>query len=98
MHVDDSSDWPSDYRPTAEDGPFTLAVDGEVFTVEVRADGGSSYNWDSGPNEGYGMDSSHPMAAGRPDVVVQPLTMAQHIKTVRNFLSAIDRETGYLGD
>ncbi|WP_281254456.1 hypothetical protein [Rhodococcoides kyotonense] len=37
------------------DGPYTLTVEGEIFTVRARsgASGTYDYTWDSGPNSGY---------------------------------------------
>ena len=46
-----------DWRPSADDGPILLIVDGETFRVRVRPDGGSDYSWVSGPNPGYGFSS-----------------------------------------
>lgn len=67
---------------------FTIEVDGELFAVRRAADGGSAYDWLSGPNEGYGFGSSAPPNR-LPD---------EHRKHIRTFLSMIDPATGYIGD
>ncbi len=65
-------------------------VDGERFSVRDRAGAGDlveyDYNWLTGPNEGYGFGVSgpdHPSEAG-------------HETRIREFLAAVDPETGYL--
>ena len=80
--VDDTADG----RP----GPvlFTLDVDGEHFAVRRFPDGGWTYNWLSGPNEGYGFSVSG-----------QPIrSHDEHREHIRGFLSMIDPATGYIGD
>jgi len=67
---------------------FTLDVDGERFAVRRAGDGGTGYDWLSGPNEGYGFGSSAPA----------DLPAAEHRKHIRAFLGMIDPETGYIGD
>jgi hypothetical protein len=67
---------------------FTLDVDGERFAIRQAADGGTAYDWVSGPNEGYGHGSS-----GTPD---RP--MEEHRESIRAFLAMIDPTTGYIGD
>ncbi len=67
---------------------FALAVDGEQFVVRRAHDGGTHYDWVSGPNAGYGFASS-----ASPD---QP--EPQHKADVRAFLAMIDPSTGYVGD
>ena len=37
---------------------FTLDVDGERFAIRRAGDGGTGYDWLSGPNQGYGFGSS----------------------------------------
>src|SRR5215831_21114531 len=52
---------PAVYRGTAgRPGPvlFTLGVDGERFAIRQAGDGGTAYDWLSGPNKGYGFGSS----------------------------------------
>ena len=82
---------PAAYRGTAgSPGPvlFTLDVDGERFAIRRAGDGGTAYDWLSGPNEGYGFGSS-----GTPDRPVQG-----HREHIRAFLAMIDPDTGYIGD
>ena len=67
---------------------FTLDVDGEVFAVRRSGDDGWSYEWSSGPNEGYGF------AVGGPPIRSQD----EHGQHIRGFLAMIDPETGYIED
>ena len=81
---------PAVYRGTeGKPGPvvLTLDVDGERFAIR-RADGGTAYDWVSGPNHGYGFGSS-----GAPDRPVE-----EHRESIRTFLAMIDPSTGYIGD
>lgn len=73
-------------RPTADDGSFTLTVDGEVFTVTLRPEepGACDCDWESGPNA--------------PSAPLQPNTIDEHRESIRDFLSQINPETGYIGD
>lgn len=66
----------------------TLEVDGELFAVRRAGDGGTSYDWLSGPNDGYGFGSS-----ATPD-----RSMEAHRRSIRTFLAQIDPATGYIGD
>jgi hypothetical protein len=88
---DSSPAVPAAYRGT-EGRPgsalFTLDVDGERFAIRQSGDGGTTYDWLSGRNEGYGFASS-----GSPD---RP--MAEHRQSIRVFLAMIDPNTGYIGD
>ena len=70
--------------------PFRVAVDGEVFDVVGRPDhpGQYDYAWTSGPNPGYGFSSAS--SDGRLS------TMADHEEAIRNFLSQVDPETGFI--
>ena len=82
---------PAVYRGTeGSPGPvlFTLDVDGERFALRRAADGGTAYDWVSGPNEGYGFGSS-----GIADQSVE-----EHRDSIRAFLAMIDPDTGYIGD
>ena len=82
---------PAPYRGTeANPGPvlFTLDVDGERFAIRRAEDGGTAYDWLTGPNEGYGFGSS-----GTPNRPV-----AEHRDSIRAFLAMIDLDTGYIGD
>ena len=82
---------PAVYRGTeGSPGPvlFALPVDGERFAIRRAGDGGTQYDWLSGPNKGYGFASS-----GTPDRPVE-----EHRKSIRVFLAMIDPDTGYIGD
>src|SRR5690348_2899755 len=74
----------------ARPGPvlFTLDVDGERFAIRRAADGGTAYDWLSGPNEGYGFGSS--ATPNRP--------VEEHRESIRVFLAMIDPNTGYIED
>jgi hypothetical protein len=67
---------------------FTLDVDGERFAIRRAEDGGTAYDWLSGPNKGYGFGSS-----GTPN-----RSMEEHRESIRAFLAMIDPNTGYIGD
>jgi hypothetical protein len=67
---------------------FTLDVDGERFAIRHAGDGGTAYDWLSGPNEGYGFASS-----GTPNRSAE-----EHREHIRVFLAMIDPNTGYIGD
>jgi hypothetical protein len=82
---------PGVYRgPAGRPGPvlFRLDVDGELFAGREGGDGGTAYDWLSGPNDGYGFGSS-----GSPT-----RSAAEHRDTIRTFLAQIDPTTGYIGD
>ena len=82
---------PAVYRGTeGRHGPvlFTLDVDGERFAIRRAGDGGTAYDWLSGPNKGYGFGSS-----GTPN-----RSMEEHRESTRAFLAMIDPNTGYIGD
>jgi hypothetical protein len=82
---------PAVYRGTeGRPGPvlFTLDVDGERFAIRRADDGGTAYDWLSGPNKGYGFGSS--MAPDRP--------VEDHREHIRVFLAMIDPDTGYIED
>jgi hypothetical protein len=67
-------------------GPVT--VDGESFTARRRdSDGSIHYDWTSGPNPGYGFSSFRG---------ARPVGPGEHETAIRDFLSGIDPETGYL--
>ncbi|MFD4369773.1 hypothetical protein [Rhodococcus sp. NPDC058521] len=85
----------------------TLLVDGETFTVTVRPEDPDTcdYDWISGPNPGYGFSSSKHVAyfsirerADTPTAPLPPSTISEHREAIRDFLSQIDPETGYLED
>lgn len=67
-----------------------MEVDGEVFDVRDNNQGGTDYGWVSGPKRGYGF-SSFPSVPFRPDA-------DDHIAAIRDFLSKINPDTGYIGD
>ncbi|MCK8673945.1 hypothetical protein M1M07_22905 [Rhodococcus sp. HM1] len=92
-----SDQWPDDYRPQPNEGPFTLTVDGEVFTLRMRPDGGDECTWESGPNEGYGFGGGPVRTLGHPDAEPYLKTIEEHRESIRNFLGMIDPETGYIG-
>jgi hypothetical protein len=82
---------PAVYRGTeGRPGPvlFTLDVDGERFAIRRAGDGGTAYDWLSGPNKGYGFGSS--MTPNR--------SVEEHRDSIRVFLAMIDPNTGYIGD
>ena len=88
---DDPHAIPDAYRGTAgRPGPvlFTLDVDGKRFAIRQAGDGGTNYDWLSGPNKGYGFASS-----GTPNRSVE-----EHRESIRVFLAMIDPNTGYIGD
>jgi len=68
----------------------TLEVGGEIFDLRDNGQGGTDYDWISGPNKGYGFSSfPSPPAAVSTD---------HHIAAIRDFLSMIDTETGYIAE
>lgn len=82
---------PAVYRGTeAGPGPvlFTLDVDGERFAIRRAGDGGTAYDWLSGPNKDYGFGSS-----GTPDRPAE-----EHREHIRVFLAMINPDTGYIED
>jgi hypothetical protein len=50
-------------------------------------DGGTDYNWVSGPNKDYGFGTS-----------ARNLPEKAHRATIRDFLNTIDPATGFIGD
>lgn len=71
-------------------GKQKIMVDGEMFIVTRRGRGIYNYEWVSGPNFGYGFSSASHPAADRAD--------EEHRESVRDFLTEIDPDTGYLRD
>ncbi len=70
-------------------GPsFELTVDGERFVVSPDGQGGTGYDWVSGPNQGYGFGSSAPFDS----------TLEAHTLAAREFLAMVDPATGYIGE
>lgn len=77
---------PPDTESYTDLGEFT--VHGEHFRVRRRdRDGSMHYDWESGPNEGYGFTVSG---------YGQEPSHEHHLAQIRGFLSEIDPETGYL--
>lgn len=75
---------------TDELGALRLDVDSETFEVRPDPDqpGCSHYSWVSGPNRGYGF--THVRSDG-----LRP-SPTEHRDAIRDFLSSINPETGYL--
>jgi len=67
---------------------FTLDVNGERFAIRQADDGGTAYDWLSGPNKGYGFASSGPPNR----------SMEDHRESIRAFLAMINPNTGYIGE
>ena len=67
---------------------FIIDVDGERFAARQVADGGWSYDWLTGPNQGYGFGTSGPPS----------LSNESHRAAIRGFLNMIDPATGYIAD
>ncbi|MBF6413867.1 hypothetical protein [Nocardia cyriacigeorgica] len=87
---------PDDYRPRPGDGPITLVVDSEVFTLSMRPDGGADYRWESGPHDGYGFGGGPARTFGDPDAELYLETLGEHRESIRRFLGLIDPATGYI--
>lgn len=64
----------------------TLDVEGESFTVRSH-EGGTDYDWVSGPNDAYGFGTS-----------ARSMSEAEHRDDIRNFLGMIDPATGYIAE
>ncbi|GAB2507376.1 hypothetical protein [Paramicrobacterium agarici] len=68
-----------------------VTVDSEIFSVRRRdADGSYHYEWVTGPNPDYGFSIGSQLPLD--------FTREQHEVQIRDFLSGIDPNTGYLGD
>ena len=67
-----------------------VTVDGEDFEITTSSErpGQYHYDWTSGPNSGYGFSSAS--SDGRTS------TMEDHEDAIRNFLSQVDPQTGYI--
>ena len=70
----------------------TVVLDGQRFVVRPRATepGTYDFDWQTGPNPNYGFTSFG--WQGR------PLTIEEIEDAIRDLLSQIDPETGYIGD
>lgn len=66
----------------------TIEVDGETFAVRRGLDGGTHYDWLSGPNPSYGFASSGGTGCDE----------EWHRASIRSFLSMIDPSTGYIAE
>ena len=67
--------------------------------------GACDYDWESGPNKGYGFSSFQRVAysgiqdrANTPSAALQASTIDEHRESIRDFLGQINPETGYIGD
>lgn len=78
-----------DPRDDGQPGPVlqTVEVEGESFVIRRSSDGGSHYDWVSGPNRDYGFSSSGPEQSEE-----------EHRQSIRSFLSMIDPLTGYIAE
>lgn len=65
----------------------TLEVDGETFAIRRAYDGGTHYDWISGPNQDYGFSSSGPEQSEE-----------EQRQSIRSFLNMIDPLTGYIAE
>jgi hypothetical protein len=85
-----SAGWSTYESSSAAEPPVRITVDEEVFDVTTQPDhpGAYHYAWISGPNPDYGFSSAS--SDGRPS------TMVDHEEAIRNFLSLVDPETGYI--
>jgi hypothetical protein len=85
-----SAGWSAYESSSAGEPAVRITVDGEVFDVTAQPDhpGQYHYEWISGPNPGYGFSVAS--SDGRPS------TMVDHERAIRNFLSHVDPETGYI--
>lgn len=84
-----------DDQPNPGAGPITLVVDGEVFTLRMRPDGGCDYAWESGPNDNYGFGSGPVRTVGDPTATYFK-TLDEHRSSISDFLADVNPETGYL--
>jgi hypothetical protein len=85
-----SAGWSAYESSSAAEPPVRVTVDEEVFDVMTQPDhpGAYHYAWISGPNPDYGFSSA---SSDR-----RPSTMVDHEEAIRNFLSLVDPETGYI--
>jgi len=86
--TDDSHAVPDVYRGRPGPVLVTLNVDGERFAIRQDGEGGTTYDWLSGPNKGYGFATSE-----TPNRSVEA-----HQESIREFLAMIDPTTGYIED
>jgi hypothetical protein len=85
-----SAGWSAYESSSAPEPLVRVIVDEEVFDVTTQPDhpGHYHYAWISGPNLDYGFSAAS--SDGRPS------TMVDHEEAIRNFLSLVDPETGYI--
>ena len=76
--------------PTPEEGPLLLVVDGEEWVVSRRRAGVYDYDWVNHRHGGYGFSSA---TSDRSEVAG-----SHHVEAVRDFLAAVDPETGFIED
>ncbi|GAA1835445.1 hypothetical protein GCM10009812_29830 [Nocardioides marinus] len=76
--------------PTPEEGPLTIVVEGEEFAVTRRAPGVYDYHWLNHRHGGYGFSSATSDHS--------PVDGLGHVDGIRDFLRAIDPETGFIED
>lgn len=72
-----------------------LSCDGETFELRPDQFGSTHYTWLSGPNPGYGFTTSAILPAAQPSRIDD---IELHQANIRNFLSMIDPETGYIAE
>jgi hypothetical protein len=82
--------WRPSPIPRSAEPPVRVTVDGEEFDVTTQPDhpGHYHYVWISGPNPGYGFSSASSDGL--------PSSNVNHEEAIRNFLSHVDRGTGYI--
>lgn len=76
--------------PTPEEGPLTIVVEGEEFSVTPRARGVYDYDWVNHQHGGYGFSCA---TSDR-----SPVDGPGHVDGIRSFLEAIDPATGFIED
>ena len=81
------------------DGRRELVVDGETFRIHTTDDGTTHCDWVTGPNRGYGFSMGAParfVPEGQEPPPDDVLTDDVLIRSIRDFISRVDPETGYL--
>lgn len=76
---------PTPRRP-ADARRAIVDVDGELFEISEDGRGGTSYEWLSGPNPGYGFGCNASFTT----------PVEEHVALIRDFLRGIDPRTGYM--
>lgn len=93
-----------DHGVVTEEREFV--VNGEVFLVRLHEDGGFDCVWTTGPNPGYGFGSGAPASyTTRGETSAAPVALPtgrasddRVRESIRNFLSMIDAQTGFIRD